>query len=392
MRESPDALHARRALILRVNLLYLISLTVLCHAGFHGLRVTMSLFALNRGGSAFVVGLLMALSAAIPMLLGIAAGRWTDRVGSRRPLLVSATLVLVSAVLPALFPGLPVLFVTAALGGTGMMAGQVALQHAVGATSSIRERTANFSQMALGMSVSTFAGPLIAGFAIDHFGYRTAFGLLAILPLASLAGLLLARVRFPRPSPHAELHTDRSVFDLLGTRELRRVYLASCILAMGWDLHAFIVPVLGTQLGLSASQIGAILSVFAAAIFSIRIAMRWIGRRFREWQVLTVTMFVAAAIYLLFPFAGNAIQLTALSFALGLALGAGQPMIMALMHHIAPQGRAGEALGLRTTLMNSSQVALPLVFGAVSAAVGLTTVFWSVAVCMGAGGYLTRKH
>ena len=120
--------------------------------------------------------------------------------------------------------------------------------------------------------------------------------------------------------------------------------------------------------------------------------MRWIGRRFREWQVLTVTMFVAAAIYLLFPFAGNAIQLTALSFALGLALGAGQPMIMALMHHIAPQGRAGEALGLRTTLMNSSQVALPLVFGAVSAAVGLTTVFWSVAVCMGAGGYLTRKH
>ena len=161
---------------------------------------------------------------------------------------------------------------------------------------------------------------------------------------------------------------------------------------MGWDLHAFIVPIIGTQLGLSASRIGAILSVFAVAIFAIRIAMRWIARRFRDWTILATTMFVAAATYLLFPFASGAGQLTALSFVLGLALGAGQPVIMALMHHITPEGRAGEALGLRTTLMNTSQVALPLLFGAVSAALGMTTVFWSVAIGLGAGGYLTRRR
>ena len=32
-----------------------------------------------------------------------------------------------------------------------------------------------------------FAGPLIAGFSIDHLGFRPAFALLALLPLASLA-------------------------------------------------------------------------------------------------------------------------------------------------------------------------------------------------------------
>ena len=99
-----------------------------------------------------------------------------------------------------------------------------------------------------------------------------------------------------------------------------------------------------------------------------------------------------AATYLLYPFAASAIQLTLLSFALGLALGAGQPVIMALMHHVTPKGRAGEALGLRTTLMNTSQVALPLMFGAVSASLGMTTVFWSVAISLGAGGYLTRRR
>jgi MFS family permease len=80
-----------------------------------------------------------------------------------------------------------------------------------------------------------------------------------------------------------------------------------------------------------------------------------------------------------------------LSFTLGLGLGAAQPMVMALTHRITPEGRVGEALGLRTTLMNSGQVALPLLFGALGAAVGLTTVFWSVAIFLGAGGFLTRR-
>jgi MFS family permease len=376
----------------RVNLFLIISLTVLCHAAFNGTRVAVSLFALSHGSSPFVVGLLMALTAALPMLLGVASGRWTDRVGSRRPMLFGSSLVLAGALLPAIFPALPVLFLSSALIGTGMMATQVALQNAVGELSKVHERAHNFSQMALGMSVSSFAGPLIAGFAIDHFDYRPAFALLAVLPLVTLVSLWLGSVRLPPPSPHAELHTNRNVFDLLKTRELRRVFIASCLLAMGWDLHTFIVPILGTQLGLSASRIGVILSAFALATFTVRVAMRWIARRLTEWQVLTGAMFLAGATYLLFPFAGTAWQLTCLSFTLGLGLGAAQPMVMALMHHITPEGRAGEALGLRTTLMNSSQVALPLVFGAVGAALGMTTVFWSVAMCLGAGGYFTRKR
>ena len=31
-------------------------------------------------------------------------------------------------------------------------------------------------------------------------------------------------------------------------------------------------------------------------------------------------------------------------------------------------------------------------FGAVSASLGMTTVFWSVAIGLGAGGYLTRRR
>ena len=374
-----------------MNLLLIIFLTVLCHASFHGVRVTVSLLALYNGHSAFTVGLLMALMAAFPTLLGVAAGRWTDRVGAKRPMLFGSALVLASATLPAIMPTLPVLFVTAALTGTGMMAVQVALQNVVGEMSNIEDRATNFSRMALGMSLSSFAGPLIAGFGIDHIGHRWTFALVAAMPLGCVLGLWRDKVKLPPPSPHAATHADRNVFDLLRKRELRHVFIASCLLAMGWDMHSFFVPIIGTQRGLTASQIGATLSAFALATFVIRLGTRWFAKRFHEWQVLNGALFLAGATYLLFPFIVSGWQLMALSFTLGLILGVAQPMVMALMHRITPEGRAGEGLGLRTTLMNSGQVALPLLFGALGATVGLTTVFWSVAVCLGAGGFFTRR-
>jgi MFS family permease len=363
----------------------------MCHAAFNGVRVTISLFALSNGASAFIVGSLMALMAAVPTLFGVAAGRWTDRLGARRPMLLGASLVLAGAVIPALFPDLPALFVSAALTGTGMMAVQVALQNVVGVSSTADDRATNFSHMALGMSVSGFTGPLLAGFGIDHLGFRWTFALVALLPLAAIAGIGLERVRLPPPSLHAAAHGERNVLDLLRRKELRRVIIASGLLAMGWDMHTFFVPIIGTQRGFSASQIGATLSAFALATFVIRIAVRAISRRFHEWQVLNGVMFLTGATYLLFPFAIDAWQLMLLSFVLGLGLGAAQPMVMSVMHRTTPEGRVGEALGIRTTLMNSLQVAMPLAFGALGAAAGLTAVFWSMAASLGAGGYLTRR-
>ena len=84
-------------------------------------------------------------------------------------------------------------------------------------------------------------------------------------------------------------------------------------------------------------------------------------------------------------------MLMALSFCLGLGLGSGQPMVMALLHSYAPPGRMGEAAGVRMSLINSMAVAVPLVFGAVGTAFGLAPVLWSVGVCLTTGGWLTRR-
>ena len=64
---------------------------------------------------------------------------------------------------------------------------------------------------------------------------------------------------------------------------------------------------------------------------------------------------------------------------------------MMLLHDSAPAGRAGEALGLRTTLINGSQTIMPLMFGAVGAALGMGPVFWSIALVLVGGGIFAQR-
>ena len=179
--------------------------------------------------------------------------------------------------------------------------------------------------------------------------------------------------------------------ELLRHPTLRRVFAINALLAIAWDLHTVFVPIYGARLGLSASQIGMILSSFAAATFVIRFAMPTLARRVREQQVLTAALFVAGGVYLLFPFARSAPLLALLSFCLGLGLGSGQPMVMSLLHLHSPPGRMGEAAGVRMALVQSMAVAVPLVFGALGTSVGVGPVFWSVGAGLAASGFLARR-
>jgi len=375
----------------RRTLLRLIVLGIANHAVLAGSRVTVSLAALDKGATPLTIGVLMALYALLPMLFAVAAGRFSDRAGVRRPMLLGTAAIAVGASLPIAAPGLPMLFASALAIGTGFMAFQVATQNATGELGPPSARARNFSMLALGYSISGFIGPLVAGFAIDHLGFAWTFALLATVPFVPLAGLQSRRLALPGPRRHDGPAHHGGVRALLRHRTLRRLLAINALFAVGWDLHTVFVPIYGARIGLSASEIGLVLSTFAAATFVVRLLMPGIARRMAEQQVLTIALFVAGAVYLLFPFAQTAPALLALSFCLGLGLGSGQPMVMALLHTHTPPGRMGEAAGVRMSLINSMSVAVPLVFGALGTSVGLGPVFWSVGACLATGGVLARR-
>lgn len=370
----------------------LIGLGILNHMVMSGSRVTVSLYALSQGATPLIVGILSGLYAFLPMLLAVSAGRLSDRIGVRRPMLLGSAGIALGAAVPWALPGLGSLYFTTSLIGLAFMFFQVATQNATGDFGGPAERAKNFSLLALGYSISGFCGPLLAGFLIDHSSFGATFGVLALLPLVPVA--VLARGAPALPAHHAERMQAASggVADLLRNQRMRRVFIVNGLLATAWDLHTFFIPIYGAKIGLSASRIGVVLASFAAATFAVRLLMPRIARRFSEFEVLTGALLIAGLAYALFPFVERVGPLITLSFTLGLALGSGQPMVMSLLHSMAPAGRMGEAAGVRMMIVNASTVAVPLLFGAVGSTLGLAPVFWSVGAALAGGAALARRR
>ena len=366
--------------------------TVLAHAAYNGSRLAISLNALSMGATALTVGVLMSLFAALPMMLSIASGRLVDRIGARRPILLSVAFLALAVALPGIAPGILALHVAAAGIGTGFMLFHIGVQHAVGEMSSAAARKDNFGWLALGFSISNFIGPTLSGLAIDTLGFRATFCLLALLAVASLSLLVSRRKSLPH-KPHHERNAEvHSTWDLMRNVELRRLFIVSGLLASAWDLFVFVMPIYGTSIGLNASTIGLILGSFAAATFAVRLALPWISRRMREWPMITMTFCIACVAYALFPTVQAVTLLAAIAFLLGLGLGATQPSIMALLFTAVPAGRAGEAVGIRSVVLNASHTVLPLLFGAVGAALGMLPVFWTMSFALAGGGWFANRR
>jgi predicted MFS family arabinose efflux permease len=379
-----------------VSLARIIGFVVLTHSAFAAARVTSSLYALSNKASPFTVGVLMALFALVPALLAVRAGRWLDKVGPLRPLLLGTGLMTAGALLPAAFPyataDVAPLLVSSALLGTGFMYVQMTVQNLVGTLADPARRPAAFSMLALGFSTSGLIAPVASGFLIDSVGHRATFGLILVPLTASVVLLLSQQRRMPAHQHHAATSDERDMFELLRHPEVKAVLIVSGMISMGWDLQSFLIPVYGTSIGLSASQIGLVLGSFAAATFAIRLAMPALARRYHEWQVLVFTLLVSAVAFSLMPFFHSMVPLMAVTFLLGLGLGSAQPNVMSLLHDRTPAGRVGEALGLRTTIMNSSHVVLPLVIGAFGSVVGAGAGFWLMAAALVGGGWSAGRR
>ncbi|MNC95688.1 hypothetical protein D3C83_128690 [compost metagenome] len=81
-----------------------------------------------------------------------------------------------------------------------------------------------------------------------------------------------------------------------------------------------------------------------------------------------------------------------MAFALGLGLGCGQPLTLSLIYSRAPQGRSGEALGLRVTINNFMHIVVPLLFGTIGSVLGVAPVFMANALILGGGGVLIGRR
>ena len=351
-------------------------------------RVLLSLYALHLGAQASAVGLLFASYFVFPLLLSWPVGKLSDRIGSRWLLLFGALCSTLGMLIPYFVRDMPALYWAGLLIGLSFAFSNVLVQNLVGLLSQPHQRVRNFSNFSLVASSTSLIGPLVAGLGIDYSGhvvaclYVAALGAIAVLLPLVWGGMLPGATRQPEQATNLR--------DTMANPAILRILATSSLVQVGFDLYQFYLPVYGYGIGLSASAIGVVLAIFAAASFVVRIIMPNLIARLGEEKLLALSFCLAAAGFALIPAFSGVVALSVVSFMFGMGMGCGQPITTMLLFGHSPPGRSGEILGLRQTANNILRVTSPTVFGLIASAFGLLPVFGVSALMMAAGALFAR--
>lgn len=333
----------------------------------------------------------MALFAAAPIALALPAGRMADRHGYHRPLYIAVAMSIGGGIVAAFTSHYLAMCLAALMTGAGTNIGLIAIQRTAGRMAvDSTERMRVFSWLGLAPALANFVGPVTAGAMIDLAGYRAAFAVLTLMPLGSLLWSRFVPAEVPQTLAE-QAKRPRTSWDLLQSPSLRHLLLVNWILSACWDVHTFVLPILGHERGLSASAIGSILGLFSMSVASVRLVIPFIAHRLTEAQVIAGAMLSVAVIFGVYPFIYSAWPMAMFACLLGLALGTVQPMVMSTLHHITPESRHGEAIAFRSMAINMSSTVMPLLFGLAGTAMGAASLFWLMGAVAGIGSVPARR-
>jgi predicted MFS family arabinose efflux permease len=352
-----------------------------------GTRMAAPLQALRLGHGEALVGCLIALFALAQVFLALPAGRYCERHGLKRPVGAAVAVAMAGCAIAAAWPVFPVLCASAVLtGGAGGVASIAVQRHTARIVSEPAALRKAYSWLAIGLALSNVLGPVAAGVMIDSAGFRAAFLAIAMLPLLAWLSVRGAATSVSKPP---EVANGRGgAWELWRDPGLRRLLVITCLLSSCWDVHAFLVPVLGHERGFSASVIGSILGAFGVAAAAVRLLTPLVAAQLREWAILFGAMAITAILFGLYPLMHAPLAMGLCSALLGFTLGSTQPMVMSLLHQLAPEHRYGEAVAMRVIVNNMSSVSIPMVSGLAGSLIGAAGVFWAVGLMAGAGARL----
>ncbi len=380
-----------------MNILHkLVTLVSLSSTGATASRFTVFLCAAQSGASPAMVGLLAALFAGVGAIASVPAGRAIDRSGTKKPLLLSAAMLAVAVSLGVFWRELPMLFVIVILGGLAHNTMIIAFQRLAGDLAAPSERAQSFGMMGFGFSISILAAPVIAGFAIDHVGFSGTFLLFTLIPVCSFAMVWMdmlpwspgTRARPERPTGEASVRSG--TLGLLRAPKLKPLWICGAVFESGWMAFGFLLPILGTRLGFSASKIGLIAGTAGLLLFFTRGSLTPLLRHFTPWQLIVAGLALSGVGFTGMAMTHEFLWMAVASALIGIGQGTSSPMMSALIYERAPSHETGEAMALRTLVANASQGSMPLVAGALSSVIGIAPVFGMVAVGLFGTAWLCR--
>jgi len=371
----------------------------------NAVRPMASYRALALGATPLEIGLLPAAFAALSLLVAVPAGRWIDRLGEAPFLLLGSALMAVSVGAMIWVDTVALLIATQASLGLGHIINIIAAQTMIANRTARDGRDARYGHYSVAASLGQLIGPVaagvIAGTVAAQSGEPVGESTTLVFVAATLASITVVLVSisllkgFPRRSATAPEPTQhgylRSASEVLRIPTMVPAIAISIAVILSIDLLVAYLPVYGEARGLPVELVGALLSVRAASSMASRLAMTWLIARIGRSRLLWGSAALAGVTLALVPFTDSPGLLVGLMVLTGLGLGFGQPMTIAWIASRAPRSLRATALGVRLTGNRIGQLTIPAGVGLAAGLLGISAVFWAMALVLLASAVVVRR-
>lgn len=342
-------------------------------------RPTVSYAGLEFGADAFMIGVIAASYAVLPMLVALPIGAAAGRLRHIGLVPLLSALLLVSAcALAAVAPSLGALIGASALLGVANLGVLVGAQSWISRSAPVEEYDGGFGWMTAGMSLGQAVGPLIAGVLVGPVA-PTLDGITNALWASAGIAVLIALV-FLSSAMRTYDDNDSStgprmnVADIVRTPGVARHMVVSAAVLTSVDILTAYLPVIGASVGIGPLLIGAMLAVRGVTSTLSRVLIGPLSRRFSRSDLMIASTGGAALCLALVALAPIPwLMFTALGLG-GLFLGLGQPLTMTAVAVALPPRARSSGLAVRLLGNRVAQTAAPLLAGAVTAVIGVGAV------------------
>jgi MFS family permease len=380
------------------------AISVLNVSAIYAIRPMVSYRALQLGAGPVEIGLVASSYALLSLLTAVFVGRWVDRFGAGRFLMIGATLCALSALGAIFIESIAVLAVGQALLGLGQIMNLVAAQTTIANGTTRAQRDERFGWYGVAASSGQLIGPgaagIIAGQSISSaggggFDPAPVFGFAAALAFAAACQGAYLWYRAPAGSagasgsaPIGHLSAARQV---LSRPSIKQAMLASVAVILTNDMLVAYLPVFGEEANLPVELVGGLLAVRAAGSMASRLFMGRLIQALGRGHVLLGSMALAGVGMAILPFLRDPVILIGLMLVTGVGMGIGQPMTIAWVANSVTRDLRGTALAVRLTGNRLAQLLIPSVMGALAGATSVAAIFWVLAGGLLAGAGMVSR-
>jgi MFS family permease len=338
---------------LRRSIVGLLSMVVLVGMGEHMAEQFLPLYLIALGGGFISVGLLNAMDNLLGALYSFPGGYLSDRLGTKRALLVFNIVSMIGFLIVVFVPTWPAVIGAAALFLSWTAISLPATMGLVARVLPKEKRTMGVSLHSLVRRVPMALGPVIGGMLIKLYGVergvRLAFvGALLMAGIAAVLQQLLIEDDTRTETPAAE-HNPLRMWRYMSA-DLKQLLVSDILVRFCEQIpYAFVViwaVGTATQPGpVSALQFGALRSIEMATAVLVYIPVAYFADRSHKkpFVVMTFVFFTLFPLVLLFS---QSFELLVLAFILRGLKEFGEPTRKALIMDLAPEDRKAGMFGL----------------------------------------------